>query len=528
MTHEFDLQQMDRVVAFIGEPDDTIRKELRQILNHAGLKQVSAHGNLANLKALMAQMSPDLIIISDTIDPGVFDFIRDIRHNRLGTNPFVLITTLIAPDHADAVKRAMQAGTDDIIVKPVKEEQLLQRLKRVTVNRAAFVVTSDYLGPDRRAKSRPSTIRRINVLNTMLEKSNGKDVDSSHIQEAVDGAMNDVLQARLDSHGYRLGFICNLILDAYRANQITPDIHARLEMLVELLRDAAKTAERLEERELALLCGSLSKDVYLIAQHYTEPTSRDIDLIQKLSRAVVSAVKPRTSPDKLEAETRQATENYQQRERAGFGDVKEIHKSPGETPVIPADEPIIEILPLMKGQYLFRQGEPAKSAYILNSGSIGIFKEQDGKKVPIARLKKGEFFGEMAIIDARPRSNSAMALEDCTLSLVSKDMIEEKLGASDALIRTVVHMLANSLRNVNEAYAPKGRSMADTAREIKEQARHIGSYIESFATPEVRKEGAPLAKKLVEITSAIVQIIESAPELDRRTPAVPTEKDLGG
>src|SRR6201992_3128475 len=133
------------------------------------------------------------------------------------------------------------------------------------------------------------------------------------------------------------------------------------------------------------------------------------------------------------------------------------------------DEPVIEILPLNKGQYLFRQGEAATSAYILNSGSIAIFKESDGKRVPIARVKKGEFFGEMAIIDGRPRRNSAMALEDCTLSLVSKDMIEEKLSNSDSLIRTLLHMLSNSLRMVHEAYAPKGRNIVDAVREMKEQ-----------------------------------------------------------
>jgi CRP-like cAMP-binding protein len=145
----------------------------------------------------------------------------------------------------------------------------------------------------------------------------------------------------------------------------------------------------------------------------------------------------------------------------------------------------------------------------------------------VARVKKGEFFGEMAIIDGRPRRNSAIALEDCTLSLVSKEMIEEKLSHSDPLIRTVVHMLSNSLRMVHDAYAPKGRNIADAARDIKEQARHIGTYIESIATPEVREEGGPIARKLLEATGAIVQMIESAPDLDRRTPAVPTEKELG-
>lgn len=526
--NDFDLQSMDKVVAFIGEPDDQVRKELRQILTHAGLKQVSAHSNLGNLTKLMEQISPDLLILADDIDPGVFDFIRDIRHNKVGTNPFVLITTLIAPDHVNAVKGAMQAGTDDIIIKPVKEEQLLQRLKRVTVNRAAFVVTSDYLGPDRRAKNRPSAIRRINVLNTVLEKASGKDIDLTNIREAVDGSMNEVLQARLDSHGYRLGFVCNLILEAYETGKITFDVKEKLEVLVDLLRDAAKTAERLEERELALLCGSLSRDVASIAERYTTPTPKDIDLIKKLSRAVVSAVKPRTPPDKLEQETRQATEVYQQRDRGGFGEASEIHRSPGEPPVVAMDEPIIEILPLQKGQFLFRQGDPPTSAYILNSGVIGIFKEVDGKRIPVARVKKGEFFGEMAIIDSRPRRNSAMALEDCTLSLVSKDMIEEKLAASDPLVRTVLHMLSNSLRMVHEAYAPKGRSMTDSVRDIREQARHIRSYFEGTAEAAVRKEGAEAAKKVTELTEELAKLIESVPDLDRRTPAIPTDKDIAG
>src|SRR6202000_544875 len=112
-----------------------------------------------------------------------------------------------------------------------------------------------------------------------------------------------------------------------------------------------------------------------------------------------------------------------------------------------------------------------------------------GKRQPIARVKKGEFFGEMAIIDGRPRRNSAMALEDCTLSLVSKDMIEEKLANSDSLIRTLLHMLSNSLRMVHEAYAPKGRNIVDAVREMKEQARYIQSQIES-GSPERKKDGA--------------------------------------
>lgn len=523
---DLDLQALEKAVAFVGEPDEQVRKSLRQILTHAGLRQVSVHGNLKNIVSLMSHMTPDLIVVSDDLDPGVFDFIRSIRHNKMGSNPFVLITTLVAPGNADGVKKAMQAGTDDIIIKPIKEEQLLQRLKRVTVNRSAFVVTSDYLGPDRRGKDRPSNIRRINVLNTMLEKANGREVDLEGIKDAVDGSMNDVLQARLDSHGYRLGFVCKLILKAYEEKKITSEIGVQMAGLVELLSDAARTAERLDEPDLSILCGSLSKDVAKIAEHYEEPTDKDIDLLQKLSVAVVAAVKPQTAPDKIEEETAQAAENYQSRERTGFGESEDIQRHPGETPLQDFDEPVIEIMPLMKGHYLFKKGDPATSAYILSSGAVVIFTETDGKRVPIARVKKGEFFGEMAIIDSRPRRNSAMAIEDSTLSLVSKDMIEEKLAKSDKMIRMVLHMLSNSLKFVQETYGPKGRNVVESVREMTEQALHVQSYVDNVAAQAVKDEGSLSAKKIVELTDAIAKLVESVPDLDRRTSAVPSAKEL--
>lgn len=522
---DFDRQSMEKVIAVVGEPDPTARRDLCQMLGQAGITQISAHGDLADIVNLIVDTQPDLIVLSNDLNPAVFDFIRDIRHNKVGKNPFVLITTLVAPGDDHAVKQAVQAGTDDIVIKPVKEEQLLQRLKRVMINRPAFVVTSDYVGPDRRAKVRPSTIGQINVLNTMLEKASGREVDAGHIQQAVDSAINDVLRLRMDSHGLRLGVVCTLLAEAYRSAAISPVVQEKLGGLADVLCDAAKTAVRLKDIQLAVLCGSLSRDVERITERYVTPVPRDIDVIEKISRAVVSAVKPRTAPDKLREEIGQSLAVYRQRPRLNFSKTYEIQRTRGEAPVEIMSEPVIEILPLAKGQLLFKRGEAATSAYILNSGTILIFKEIDGVRQPIARVKPGEFFGELAIIDGRPRRNSAMALEECTVSLVAKDMIEEKLATSDPMIRTLLHMMSNSLRMVHESYAPKGRNVVDAVREMKEQIRYIQRQIES-GSPERRKASALAVTRAAEIADDIAALIESVPDLDRRTPAVPSLKEL--
>ena len=119
-----------------------------------------------------------------------------------------------------------------------------------------------------------------------------------------------------------------------------------------------------------------------------------------------------------------------------------------------------------------------------------------------------------------------MALEDSTLSLVSKDMIEEKLAKSDKMIRMVLRMLSNSLKVVHDAYAPKGRNVVDSVGEMKEQALHVQSYVDNVAVPAVKKEGARSVKSIMELTNSIAKLVESVPDLDRRTPAVPSEKEL--
>lgn len=62
------------------------------------------------------------------------------------------------------------------------------------------------------------------------------------------------------------------------------------------------------------------------------------------------------------------------------------------------------------GEYIFREGDPGLGMYIIEEGEISIVSESRSSE--ISRLGKGEFFGEMAMFNDRPRSASALAYED--------------------------------------------------------------------------------------------------------------------
>ncbi len=76
------------------------------------------------------------------------------------------------------------------------------------------------------------------------------------------------------------------------------------------------------------------------------------------------------------------------------------------------------------GAELFHQGDPGDTMYFVHSGTVGITREHDGLKSEIAALRKGDFFGEMALVDGSPRSATATCLTPCRLLPVPRDYLD--------------------------------------------------------------------------------------------------------
>jgi CRP/FNR family cyclic AMP-dependent transcriptional regulator len=64
---------------------------------------------------------------------------------------------------------------------------------------------------------------------------------------------------------------------------------------------------------------------------------------------------------------------------------------------------------LKKNEFLFREGDPSDSCYVVKTGQIAITKAKGSSEIELAILRPGQMFGEMAFFDGRPRSASAKA-----------------------------------------------------------------------------------------------------------------------
>jgi len=106
---------------------------------------------------------------------------------------------------------------------------------------------------------------------------------------------------------------------------------------------------------------------------------------------------------------------------------------------------------LEPGDVLFKEGDDARDVYVISEGTIQIQSETpDGRRVVLAKLGPGDFFGEMAVINRERRSASALAMEYTTLLVYPADEIENLMTDNPAIGARIIRLLAQRLRDTNE------------------------------------------------------------------------------
>jgi CRP-like cAMP-binding protein len=102
------------------------------------------------------------------------------------------------------------------------------------------------------------------------------------------------------------------------------------------------------------------------------------------------------------------------------------------------------------GTVLFREGDPGDFMYVIQSGSIEIRREIGELERVLAVLPAGEFFGEMALINARPRSATAVVREPSRLLVIEPRTFEAMLRGRVEIAVRLIRTLASRLERANQ------------------------------------------------------------------------------
>jgi CRP-like cAMP-binding protein len=117
-----------------------------------------------------------------------------------------------------------------------------------------------------------------------------------------------------------------------------------------------------------------------------------------------------------------------------------------------ADDPMFQrfgrVFP--RGAVLFREGEPGKEMFVVHQGRVTISKKVADVEKILTTLGPGEFLGEMAILNNRPRSATATCAEDCKLLVIDAKTFEAMIRSSAEIAVRLIKKLSDRLAEANE------------------------------------------------------------------------------
>lgn len=101
-------------------------------------------------------------------------------------------------------------------------------------------------------------------------------------------------------------------------------------------------------------------------------------------------------------------------------------------------------------EIIFKEGDVSRRcAYLVETGRVEISKKSDdGKNMILGFIPAGGIFGEMALVDNKPRMAMARAVDTTTVIIISETMLDAKLKKADPFIRGLLNVFVRNIRDM--------------------------------------------------------------------------------
>lgn len=227
------------------------------LFKNVGFKNVAiCRSDLDRALSLITSETCDLLVLDDIFDnEPTTQIIRDVRQGKIGDNIFLPIISLISTTDAKDIKEGIEAGADDVVIKPLSVNIINTRIGGFLKRKMQYIVTPDYIGPARRPEEQVgfSKDQLIDVPNIMRAKSEGRDDVVAQLQEEIQSASENVNDRRISMQGHQINDLITRLV-------AKPD---NFDSLIKRVRDVAlEFTERLKNTDLSHvseLCQMLRK-----------------------------------------------------------------------------------------------------------------------------------------------------------------------------------------------------------------------------------------------------------------------------
>jgi len=183
-----------------------------------GFRNIESVSTLRDFADVLKTRPPDLALCDAQGGEEVCRIIQALRQEPDSPNPFVIVLVMAWSINADLMNSFSNAGVDGLILRPFSTSVLKQRIAAHTSSRKRFVVTSEYVGPDRREEqSRPLGAVLLDPPNSLMIKTDGRSepiAAARKVHTELHAARAELDLQKLKSDSIRLCILGELLKDA--------------------------------------------------------------------------------------------------------------------------------------------------------------------------------------------------------------------------------------------------------------------------------------------------------------------------
>lgn len=145
-------------------------------------------------------------------------------------------------------------------------------------------------------------------------------------------------------------------------------------------------------------------------------------------------------------------------------------------------------LSFKKGDVIFREGDLGTEMYVIQKGKVEVRKKIGAEEQILSVLEKGDFFGEMAILEGMPRSATAIALEDTDCIVINEATFDNMIKENVEIAIRMLRKLSKNLRRTTELLDQiAGKTFTIPRSEvIKEETKQSPYVLKSLDWPDIK------------------------------------------
>lgn len=121
-----------------------------------------------------------------------------------------------------------------------------------------------------------------------------------------------------------------------------------------------------------------------------------------------------------------------------------------------------------KGDVIYRQGEEAKELFFVKYGMVEIYIGYDTEDAKcIGTIQEGKVFGELGIIEEKPRTTTIVAAEETVVTIVDKESFKDYIKENPNKLIVIMESLSSRIRAQSQKLVEACQVVADYAEEKK-------------------------------------------------------------